>query len=216
MTSSRIRKAGAEVKTVDATGGNFFTNVWDNSVAGKTGVLLNGMIQGPDYNNHIGRKAHMRSLLFRWCIHPTANTDTNALEGTPLRLLIVYDKQTNGVTATSGDILQAPSNWTTFITGAGVANSLPIEPMNLNNRDRFKILMDKKVTWNHVDRPVIEGEKFIKLKNKEIIWQTAGATVGAIATGSIIFMAISAADGIASNTNELRCEYSSRIRFMDS
>lgn len=111
----------AELKFVDVTANNVaVTTTWQ-------GVLINGIAQGADFNQRIGRKSQMKSILFNGNFFPTAST-ANAYQGIYMRTVIVYDTQPN-----SG----------TFPTGTDIfASNDPNSPLNLNNRDRFQVLID--------------------------------------------------------------------------
>ena len=111
---------GPELKTIDVS----TTTISPVAVAGAT-VLLNGVAQGSDYTNRIGRKVLLKSMLFRANMYPVLNTASPI--GNTIRLLLVYDSQTNGALAAVADVLNAATY---------------LQPTNLNNRDRFRILLD--------------------------------------------------------------------------
>lgn len=166
-------------------------------------ILLNGVSQGTDYTNRIGRKILLKSLLFRFTVVPT-NTVLHATQGDVVRLLLIYDCQTNAATPAVSDVL------------ASVAYNAP---MNLTNRDRFKILADKYYTMASFDfsavpalvsgspRPV-QSKVYKKMSLEEIFGGT-GATVGSIQTGAIWALVI-ALNGVCTYV------YDSRVRFLDA
>lgn len=91
--------------------------------------------------------------------------------------------------------------------------------MNLNNRDRFKILADKFLTigsWAFTGTSLTAGSprptqmKVYKKMNMEMIFGSGGNTVGAIQTGAIYVLLI------ALNNNISTSIFNSRIRFIDS
>lgn len=86
--------------------------------------LLNGMTQGDGPNNRTGTSIKMKSYEIKYGLQNNA-TAIN----TQCRVLLVLDKQSNGAAPVLTDILQTNS---------------PYSPRNLNNRKRFKILMDKR------------------------------------------------------------------------
>ena len=103
---------GPELKTIDVT----TTSISPVTVAGAN-VLLNGVAQGSDYTNRIGRKVLLKSLLFRANMYPVLNTGSPV--GCTIRIMLVYDSQTNGALAAVSDVLNAATY---------------LQPTNLNNR----------------------------------------------------------------------------------
>lgn len=165
-------------------------------------TLLNGVAQGTDYTNRIGRKILLKSLLFRMSILPSSGA--SATTGDVVRVLIVYDCQTNAAAPAVTDI----------ITAASYNN-----PMNLNNRDRFKIIADKFISMGASTyaagaltdgSPTAKQFKIYKKFNMEEIFGNTGATVGSISTGGIFVLTISLGNQL---TNY---DFSSRIRFTDA
>jgi len=187
---------GPELKTIDIS----TTSISPVAVAGAT-VLLNGVAQGSDYTNRIGRKTVMKSILFRANIYP--KVDTASPVGATIRIMLVYDKQTNGALAAVTDILNAATY---------------LQPTNLNNRDRFKILMDKFVTTNANttaggNQTVAGGgtrlvKKYIRCEH-DVIFGGTGATVGDIQSGSLFMVTISSSATYA-------LDYNVRTRFIDA
>jgi len=188
-----------ELKLID-TGAAAITAV--GSGAGASFVTLNGCVPGSDISNRIGRKIVMKSLLGRLSIYPVATT--NAPIGDVLRVIIFLDHQTNatGPTATT-DVLQT-ANYQS--------------PLNLANRDRFKVIFDKFFTVNANSytagalttgdpRPV--HKKLYKKMTEPTIYNagTAG-TVADITSNSLHMLAITA-------NGQTRLEYNYRVRFID-
>lgn len=194
------RRGRDELKVIDS--GAITGNVPNSGVL----VLLNGVSQGTDYTNRIGRKILLKSMLFRFSLFPNPSvTAPTGGVGDIVRLLIIYDAQSNASAPSVSDIL------------VSVAYN---EPMNLNNRDRFKILADKFFTMGAYNysmaanldsgspRPV--HTKIYKKFNLEQIFGGTGSTIGSIQTGSIYALVISANNQICTMIAN------SRIRFIDS
>jgi len=169
------------------------------AVAGNL-VLLNGVATGTDYTNRIGRKIIMKSILMRFWLLPVGTTESL---GDYVRVMLVYDKQSNSAAPTVADIL----NTATYL-----------EPNNLNNRDRFVILKDKSVTFNPANwaagavttgDPQTKQLKFYKRCHTETIFSGTGATVGSIQSGSLYLLMIS-------STAESVIAWNSRVRFFDA
>ena len=89
--------------------------------------LLNGIAPGTGASQRIGKKIILRNLLIR-CSIGSGNTGANVFRGM-VRVLAVYDKQTNATAPTVADILEYQQG---------------VSPMNMNNRDRFVVLFTKQ------------------------------------------------------------------------
>lgn len=167
-----------------------------------TVTLLNGVATGTDFTDRIGRKIVMRSLYFRAFIRPTDNITGDTFA----RIIIVYDMQSNGAAPAATDVLKSAN---------------PAAQVNLNNRDRFKILFDKAIAVGKTDNTATQAitnghnmmamKKYKRLKH-ETLFNGTTAAIGSIATGSIYLLAFS--DQAAGAGCELY--WSSRIRFEDA
>lgn len=186
------RRGRDELKFIDLSAA---ATLW--TTAGVIGIL-NGVAQGTDFNQRIGRSVSMKSILFRFNIEKTA-TDS---EGNTCRCILFYDAQTNGAAPAVTDVLATASY---------------LSPMNLNNRDRFKILADCYLQTDAYDggAPIVAGtftehcKTIYKKFNMEVQFSGTAATVGSIATGGVFALFIS------SENNTLAYELYSRIRFTD-
>lgn len=98
-------------------------------------IPLNLVSAGSSFFNRIGRKIEMTDVSLKLQTDPLSVT--RASQQDYVRVLIIYDRQTNGATPILADILQDTGN-----TGANTTES--ISGMNLNNRDRFQVILDKK------------------------------------------------------------------------
>lgn len=190
-----FRGRGSELKTIDVNSFASFTT------AGAV-ILLNGVTTGNDYNTRVGRKIRMRTLLFKLSPYIGASVGI----GDVIRVMIVYDNQTNGAAPTVASILQQ-AQWDS--------------PINLDNRDRYKVIMDKflpvdacafaagAITTGSFTPPVIQ--EFRNLNMDVQFNATGGALVTAISTGSVYLLAIS-----QNTSSAIGYYYNSRIRFNDS
>lgn len=168
-------------------------------------TLLNGIGGGSGANQRVGRKVIMKSLMFRWSyfLNPTATTLASG--GSPLRIIIFYDKQANANLPTIAGLLN--SNW--FNTNN-----------NLDNRDRFVILADIYTDpVSSVGNSSVAGKRYIPL-NHEVIFNGGDDAdqIGSITTGSI-FVTF-AQDGGLSTPQTVGQEgaffkFNSRIRYED-
>ena len=110
--------------------------------------LLNGCSQATDYNDRIGRKIIVRSIQLRGLVYPLDTTTATSL----CRMILLYDCQTNGAAPAITDVITSATS---------------TAPLNLNNRDRFKILMDKQwavagVQANQAGSPTVHQFKKFK------------------------------------------------------
>jgi hypothetical protein len=189
--------AGRELKFIDV--------VQSNSLILSAGLvtLLNGLAQGTDFNQRIGRKIVMTSILWNHGYIPYDGTSSP--EGEIIRNMIIYDTQANsGSTPAVTDILVSAD---------------PFSAMNLNNRDRFKVLFDKRITMNPVTytgAALTAGAPVTKFMSKykkcahDVIFSGTGATLGSIQTGSVLGLVVS------TNNETTLLNQTTRIRFYDS
>lgn len=132
-------------------------------------LLLNGIAQGTTATSRIGRKIMMKSLLIRLAI---AKSATQTGEGA-VRCMVVYDSQANATAPAVTDILQVDN-----ISGV----------MNLNNADRFKVVMDKVFNFGAVDHTSVVYTKYKKIALETKFNNGSAGTVGDIQTGSMYLL----------------------------
>lgn len=189
----------AELKFVDVTATNQpVTTTWQ-------GVLINGIAQGADFNQRIGRKSQMKSILFNGNFFPGTTVSANASQGCYMRVVIIYDTQPNSGALPSGTDIFAAND--------------PNAPLNLNNRDRFQVLIDvRKQIGSYLFNatPALaagspQNSYWNKYKkcNKETVFSGVAATIGAISTGSIYLFYVGDFNGVS------MIDYYTRVRFTD-
>lgn len=100
------------------------------------GTVLGLVSTGAGAWNRIGRKVCTNSLYIRG-VFDIHNGTTGAPNPDVVRILVVYDRSPNGTQALYGDVIKA-----TAADGTTVS-STALDGMNLDNRDRFKILADQ-------------------------------------------------------------------------
>ena len=122
---------GSEIKALDVGISMGFDQA--GSIA-----ALNLIQAGSSFFNRIGRRIEMKSLQLNLQINPIPPTANEFYPSQTIRLLIVYDSQTNGAFPAISDILQSTSQ-------AGVNQTSNYALLNLNNRDRFTIIRDIKL-----------------------------------------------------------------------
>jgi len=183
-------------------------------------TLLNGIAEGAGQFNRIGRKVQLKSLYLTGMIESIRTQADDDMA----RIMVIYDRQTNGLVPGITDVLQSvQQDGTTTSSGA-------LDHLNLNNSERFLVLMDKRVllpamTWtagvitNNGLLSTAGGnflfKKFIKLKNLETHFKgTAAPTVVAqIATGSLYLVTLVGNKAAGAEGYELNLGI--RLRFVD-
>ena len=120
-------------------------------------TLLDGVATGTDYTQRIGRKILLKSLYITGYVAPPGATTVGS---NIARIILVYDSQTNGAAPIITDVLNS----------ANAADQL-----NLNNRDRFKVLMDKRMALGEINTVATQSysanpsvynvKKFIRLNH---------------------------------------------------
>lgn len=188
-------RPSVEKKFVDS---GFTTNVDDSN----PGVLpINVINEGTSVSQRIGRKVCIKSVQIRGSLW--MNNGSPIAAGA--RLMLVWDKQANGVLATVPEIIGAVGD--------------PYAFMNLDNRERFVVLMDKQYTFFAAGTsgvaPVVANIK--KYKNlpptSYTIYDGTGAGIADISTGALLMVLVSdAQNGLSVCTPDLRM----RIRYTDA
>lgn len=157
-------------------------------------TLLNGLAQGLDVNQRIGRQVAWRSLQIRCAV------DCECTDNVHLRVMIVKDRQADATAPTLDGILDNT-------LGRGYVNCM----RNLNNRMRFQILQDKTYSFS----PSGSTSKEIKLYKKMFIktqYTDSAATIASIATNSLYIVAVS---DDPSGEPACGCYGSIRLRYTD-
>lgn len=163
--------------------------------------LLNGIAPGTGASQRIGKKAIMKTLQFRGSI---GSGDTGAIPFRGMvRLLWIYDKQSNATAPTIAQIFEVSGNGTAF--------------MNMDNRDRFVVLADKQYAIDQSGGHQSAQLKMYKKINLTTIFNagTAG-DVSDITSGSIFLVVINEQASVSVATNNPIISFSNRIRFDDS
>lgn len=210
---------GGEVKSCDVAG----TAISISTAIGLQ--LLNGVAEGVGVFQRIGRKMQMKSVHIRGVITPTG-TNAAAVAITMARVIVFYDRQTNGAAPVLGDLLQG-------IDYQAATFSTVFSGINMNNRDRFVVLMDDQIllppcgingasaastVLNGVDpnseqtQGSININRYIKLKGADVIFSGTSGTVAGIASGSLYIATISNDPG---GTPAYQLNVGARLRYYD-
>jgi len=175
------------------------------TVGASTITPCNIMLQGNSGVTRLGRQITIKSVAFNLMIKPAATTTAGLC-----RFMLIWDMQANGASPVITDILGFNDAAVT------VANEITAA-MNMSNRERFKVIVDKRIpigstVATQAFAPVIQhGEKFRKCN--QIVTFNAGnaGDITDIATGSLhfVFMTTAGVANCSVNGNV-------RIRYTDA
>lgn len=169
----RMQRA-VEKKVIDIAAGGYVCDTTG------TVTLMNGVAQGTDFDDRIGRKYTNVTAQLQGSIQPL-DTTTGP---THCRVMVIYDKQPNGALPAITDVLTASTS-----------NAF----MNLNNRDRFVVLCDHNVTIGGVSNtatqsfaqsPSVFTVNWYKAIKLETICDGITGGVGDINSGTIFLLTI--------------------------
>lgn len=180
------------------------TPVWTSAAAVGVVTFLNGCAQGINTNQHIGRKMIMTQIMGQVALTAAAAASQNA--GVFARLIVVYDKETNGATPAATDILETDT----------------VESFkSLVNGDRFTTVYDSGPTlpivanpFGSATPPAVASEfvfKFYKKCALPVTFSGTGATVASVETGGLFALTYitggGAAPGVANAASTVRIRY---------
>jgi len=196
--STTLSGVQVEKKSVEYPVSGTFTFLQPSDII--SSVLLNGIEEGTSLNQRVGRKVTLASSSVKYTVVSPAD-----FSSTVVRFTVVFDKQPNGTSPTAADL---------FMYASEPANS----NFNLNNRQRFITIYDKRMTLNPIDSSHTyqhSGSIPIRVKGKSTTYKNSGNQIGDIATGSLYLIVSSpAANGGANNTKAI-FYYNSRTRYID-
>lgn len=165
-SGGRMPASSTEFKNIDVNGSTAIVAGSANAVV----TLLNGVAQGTTATTRLGRRITMRSLL----VKADFNVGPTTTGASPIRVLIVYDCQTNATAPTATDVC--------------VVDQLN-SPMNLSNSRRFKTLVDEMIPCVGTAGPQsFAWNRYVKLNNAVEFNTGSAGTVGDIQTGSIYML----------------------------
>lgn len=173
--------AKADVRYVD----NTYTLAGQTTTA--TLTLINGVAQGDDSNNREGNATFNKMVTLKGRVIPNSSTVQQNV-----RIILLYDKQSNGAAPTAADLLEVPTN---------------VDTMRFwNSRARYRFLWDKTFSVGP------HGKNFKIVKKVRAYTKYGTATTGVIANivkGSIYVVTLS--DAAASTPS---VGWVSRVSFM--
>lgn len=187
LTNPPQARIWPEKKNIDVEGSTGNVTAWSEL------DLLNPIAQGSSANgNRIGRKVQMKSLVFRYVASTSAYP-------TDIRILIIYDKQSDGLAPDIAQVLQgAPPTYNA--------------PMNLTNSDRFVVLADEIDNTFAGGQSVYSrsGKIYRKINLPQHYTNAITGTVADITSGAIWVMTSTSSGGGGAGIG-----YYSRIRYTD-
>lgn len=178
-------------------------------LVGNTGGVacqpLNICTTGTSLSQRIGRKIMMKSIKIDLDLRPGVGTGysvsplaytlagtLNVAACTAIRLMLVYDRQTNGAAVYPADVLASPGG-----SGVGASSNFVsvTSSNNLNNRSRFLTIYDKTYIVGSADTTTKVVRIYKKL-NLPVIYTGAVGPQDAydcaqIQTGGLFFFAVS-------------------------
>jgi len=170
-------------------------------------TLLNGTVPGSQNFNRIGRKIALSSLQIRGFVRQADNT----VAARQVRMIIVYDKQANASAPTFANVISSQNI-------GGTVSSTCTDMVNLDNRDRFRIIRDRTFVFGDINAAWAAGsnvedvDMYIKLGDLPTIYNAGSAgTIGDIQSGSLYVFWIST----QANSTGSAAEVSYRLRFKD-
>lgn len=184
-------------------------------------TCLNLIQVGSSMFNRIGRKIEMRSI--RLVVSIFTNTVTRA---TVLpdhgRIMLIYDRQTNGAFPAIADILQDTDQ-------AGANTTEALSGLNMNNRERFVTIMDKKITLPQATATAgvltnvfpndtmlpIKFDEFRKLNGLTTHYKADSnpAVIGDISTGAMYLVCLSLLQ--TAGTELFSARWNARLKYSD-
>lgn len=210
--ASSMRSFKGEIKAVDVPVQNFSINTTGSVTA------LNLIRIGSTYVNRIGRRIAMKNLRLTGILETLRTVATNDY----MRIIVLYDRQANGAFPLVADILTTTDQAAANTTGV-------FSNINLNNRERFTILRDKRVALpsSTFTAGVITNvglidpittltnfDMFIPLKGLVTQYKadSSPAVIGDIASGSLILLVLG---GTAAGSEGYQVAIETRLRFTD-
>lgn len=191
-----------------------------------TGLFAMNLVRvGSSMNNRVGRKIRMSS--FRLDGNFSFISATSNFRGPEkIRIMLVYDRQTNGALPAIQDILQC-------IEQDGTQSTTVWCGLNLNNRDRFLVIMDEKKMMPALIDNEATGiqngfpatvdnwgiDVYRKIKGLETLYKadSAPAVIGDISAGSLLFVAVAQNEGTSDPDAGTHWKFQGnlRLRFHD-
>lgn len=173
--------------------------------------LLNGLFLGTSATTRIGQKIMIKSMQIKFQITGPDAGNTPTLNSIWLRLMVVYDDQTNGATPALSDIIEDASSSTVVLS-----------PISMANSQRFRILYNKVCVVQSqlatsVEVPTFSDlwdETYQKLNLETHYSNSNAGDVTDIRKGGLFLVMVAFTN--ATSANQPGVTYYSRIRYTDN
>lgn len=174
---------------------------------------------GSSMFNRIGRKLEMASLRLTGHINTLQVTRATTTVDYA-RVVIVYDRQTNGANPAITDILQDTEQ-------NGTNTTTPFSGLNMNNRERFVTLVDHRFTLPQVTNTAgvltnvfpqmelpVKIDAFRRLRGLTTHYKadSSPAVIGDISTGGLFIFSLA---NQAAGTEEFQFDWNVRLKYVD-
>lgn len=206
-----LRTGGYTPNRVERKVNDIATATYQVNTTGSFTLLANPSL-GSDFNNRIGRKVLLKSLYIKGRVITEAavaltESFVPAQQG---RLIVFVDMQPNGAAPAVTDLL---------------VEATPSSQLNLNNRDRFKVITDKLFSFDpfvynqtvgflaSTNRQIYNLKKYKKLNLEVIFNATNGGTIADINSGALYMFWIGSR---VSGTSDINAILSTRVRYADA
>jgi len=227
------RNFHGETKVLDQ--GIGATNGYNAALAlNTTGVViaLNIVNQGASFNQRLGNKIEMKSIRLTGIITPLTNARFCPVDYA--RVMMVYDRQPSnlGTVPAMTTILE-----NTDVGGANYTSAFA--GVNMNNRERFLVLSDRRIYIPQVTTTVATGvslfnaaagnlgtifpmdctqgliiDDFRKLGNLVTHFTTSTTSIGDISSGSLLLLTLT--ENNAAGSEGFAFNWNSRLRYRDT
>ena len=192
-----------ELKSVDAVDATPRALVAVASVVGgsslATGMtIINGSNAGDASYEHIGKSVSGQSLALE-CEFSQPQTDASA---SVIRLLVIYDRQSNGAYPLIGDLLANNASAPTFDAG-----------INIGYRERFAVLRDQQFILDPASALTHHYETYIRKQTDTNYIGTSNA-IASIGSGAIYLVSFYLQ--LLGTTAPIMVSRHSRFRYYDS
>lgn len=191
-----------------------------------TGVLglINGIVQGLDRWNRVGRRIFMKSIEAEVNVGPSQPIIATYFGQDILRFMLIFDKSPDSTAPTPSDILQD-------VDKLGNTGTDAYSYLNLNSRKRFKVLADWQTYLPSYNNSGAAGQvtnqaqtdpvectfykKWFIPINREISYTGVDGTQGSLAGGyGAIYVFVIGANH-PSGGNAWNCSFNCRFRYYD-
>ncbi len=172
-----------------------FTQLTTSINANVTSLLrVEDIVQGDEHDERQGDSITLTSVQVRILFTAFMAGDQNQI-----RIVIVHDKQANGVLGTAAQM---------FLDGTD--QDINVSPYNLDNKHRFQFLSDEEVTINEQGQSSVLYKKYVKLNHK-IRYDANTGAVSDLTSSNIIIYVIG-----FSSAGEGDMQSITRLRYLDA